>query len=234
MTEKKIAIVTGGNRGIGFEICRQLAKNQFYVILTSRDQEKGKYATEKLLTEKLSVHYHPLDVADLQSRISLKNYVDDKFGKIDVLVNNAGVYLDQSVQGLNVSLEVIQNTLEINLLGPLILCQLFIPLMKSQNYGRIINLSSGMGSLDEMGSGSAAYRISKTALNAMTKIFANEVRNYNILINSMCPGWVRTEMGGPGAVRSVKKGAETAVWLAMLPEGGPTGGFFRDNKKIPW
>ena len=124
--------------------------------------------------------------------------------------------------------------METNVYGPLLVCQALVPLMEQNGYGRIVNMSSGMGQLSDMGAGNPAYRLSKTALNAVTAMVAAGVRGSNILVNSMCPGWVRTDMGGSGAPRSVEQGADTAVWLAMLPEGGPTGGFFRDRKLIPW
>jgi len=127
-----------------------------------------------------------------------------------------------------------RDTLETNLIGPLLLAQVLVPLMKRNGYGRIVNVSSGQGQLSDMGVGTPAYRVSKTALNALTRTLAAELKGSGILVNSMCPGWVRTDMGGAGAPRTVEQGADTAVWLATLPDDGPSGGFFRDRRPIPW
>ena len=152
-----------------------------------------------------------------------------------MLVNNAGIMIDESGVGvLGTSLETFRKTLETNFFGALRMCQAIVPIMQRGHYGRIVNLSSGLGQLDEMGDGTAAYRTSKTALNSLTRMVATAVSGEDILVNSMCPGWVRTDMGGPNAARGVETGAETAIWLAMLPHGGPNGGFFRDKAAIPW
>ena len=157
------------------------------------------------------------------------------YGRTDILINNAGIMIDpRGSRLLDSELKTYRDTLETNAFGPLLITQALLPLMKKRNYGRIVNLSSGRGQLSEMGSGTPAYRISKTALNALTRIVAAETRGSNILVNSLRPGWVKTDMGGPYAPRTVAQGADTAVWLATLPDGGPTGGFFRDRKPIPW
>ncbi len=263
MEDKKIALVTGANKGIGFEACRQLAKSGFKVILTSRDEKKGKNASERLKSEGLDIVYHQLDVVDDGSMKNIFGFVKKEFEKLDVLVNNAGVLLENTdmndkkvnrfsfdsknyteledfpdLSVFKLSDEIYRKTFEINLFGPLRMCRAFIPLMIRNNYGRVVNVSSGMGQLSgelkEMGGGWPAYRISKTALNAVTRIFAYEAVGYNIKINSMCPGWVKTDMGGPNAERTPQQAAETIVWLAMLPDNGPTGGFFRDKKRIEW
>jgi len=234
MVQDKIAVVTGANRGIGFEICRQLAQKKIKVILTARDESKGKTAVQKLVKEELDAVFYQLNVSDANSIKSLADYVLKEFGRLDILINNAGIFIDQGKLAQNVELDIVRKTLEINLLGPLSLCQTFIPLMKKHNYGRIVNLSSGMGAFYEMGGGNASYRISKTALNSMTVILASELSGTNILVNTMNPGWVRTEMGGKNATRSVEQGADTAIWLATLPDNGPSGKFFRDRKEIAW
>ena len=234
MNQKRVALVTGANRGIGYEICRQLARSGLTVILTARDENAGQKSVKNLQKDDLDIHFEPLDVQDEQSIRDLHESIESKFGQLDILINNAGILIDESYSTLQIPLDVMRRTLETNLLGPLNLCQTFIPLMKKNNYGRIINISSGMGAFSEMGSGYAAYRISKAALNAMTRILASEVYGSNILINAMCPGWVRTKMGGAGATRSVEKGAETAVWLALMEDKGPSGCFFRDKKEIEW
>lgn len=231
--ENTIAVVTGANRGIGFEICRQLARRGIQVIMSSRDEAKGEAAQQKLANQGLGVAYHQLDVTDSESIQRLANDIRQQYGRLDILINNAGILIDQRGV-LDTDFDTVRTTMETNVYGPWRLAQALVPLMKSQQYGRIVNLSSGMGQLSDMGSGSPAYRMSKTALNALTGMLATELRQTNILVNSMCPGWVRTDMGGAGAPRSVEQGADTAVWLATLPDGGPTGGFFRDREATPW
>ena len=234
MVQDKIAVVTGANRGIGFEICKQLAQKKIKVILTARDEAKGKAAVQKLVKEGLDAVFYQLNVSDATSVKNLADRIQKELGRLDILINNAGIFIDPGKLAQNVELDIVRKTLEINLLGPLSLCQTFIPLMKKHNYGRIVNLSSGMGAFNEMGGGNASYRISKTSLNSMSVILASELRGSNILVNAMCPGWVRTDMGGKNATRSVERGADTAIWLATLPDNGPSGKFFRDRKEIPW
>jgi len=231
---QKVAVVTGANRGIGFEICRQLARLGIQVILTSRQEAAGQAACQKLKVEGLRVRFHQLDVTDPESVQRLAEFVKAEYGRLDILVNNAGVLLDEGVSVLVADLDTIRTTLETNTLGPARLCQAFVPLMQQQNYGRIVNMSSGWGQLSDTGPGQPGYRMSKTALNTLTVMLAAELVGTNILVNSMCPGWVRTDMGSPNADRSVEEGADTAVWLATLPDDGPTGGFFEDRKPIPW
>lgn len=239
---KKVAVVTGANRGIGFEICRQLAKlDDVKVILTSRNQSKGKKVCEAFKKEGMDVLYHRLDVTDTDSIDEFVDYLEGDMGRCDILVNNAGIFPDTqnstpdlSPSFFNTSIETVKEAMETNVYGPFMLCQAIVPLMISKNYGRIVNMSSGMGQLKDMGGGSPAYRISKTALNAITRILSNEVGGSNIKVNSMCPGWVKTDMGGPQATREVEQGADTALWLATLPDDGPSGGFFRDRKPIAW
>ena len=227
--------MTGGNRGIGFEICRQLAQRGIRAVLTSRDAAKGGTAFKKLRDAGLPVTFHKLDVTSARSITALAAFVTAEFGRVDILINNAGVMIDpHGSRLLDSKLETYRDTLETNVLAPLALTQALLPLMKKQNYGRIVNISSSLGQLSDMGTGTPAYRISKTALNALTRIVAAETRASNILVNSMSPGWVKTDMGGPDAPRSVAQGADTAVWLATLSDGGPTGGFFYDRKPISW
>jgi NAD(P)-dependent dehydrogenase (short-subunit alcohol dehydrogenase family) len=231
----KVAVVTGGNRGIGFGICRQLARQGIRVVLTSRDAAKGETAFKKLRDSGLPVTFHQLDVTSARSIAALAAFVTAEFGRVDILINNAGVMIDPHGSRLiDSKLETYRDTLETNVYGPLALTQALLPLMQQRNYGRIVNISSSLGQFSDMGTDTPAYRISKTALNALTRIGAAETRTSNILVNSMSPGWVKTDMGGPNAPRSVAQGADTAVWLATLPDGGPTGGFFYDRKSIPW
>ena len=233
MASRRIAVVTGANRGIGFEICRQLLRKGARVVLTARDPEEGQAAAASLGPDS-EVVFHQLDVTDTQSIERFVTSLRDELRGIDILVNNAGVFLDQRRGGLEVGMPVVRETLEVNLLGPWRLAQECVPLMRRKSYGRIVNLSSGLGSMAEMAGGYSAYRVSKAALNALTRILADELRGTNILVNAVCPGWVQTAMGGPNAPVPVDKGADTATWLATLPDGGPTGGFFRDRRLIPW
>ncbi|NEU75892.1 SDR family oxidoreductase [Hassallia byssoidea VB512170] len=235
-TTNKVAVVTGGNRGLGFEASRQLAKLQYQVVLTSRDEAKGKAAADKLQAENLDVTFHPLDVTSDESSQKLAEFISQQFGKLDVLVNNAGIYIDEAGNNsvLYAKIDTVQQTMETNVYGVLRVTQALIPLMKKQNYGRIVNVSSGMGQLHDMGGGYTGYRLSKAALNALTRIFASELQGTNILVNSVCPGWVKTDMGGANATRTPEQGVNTIVWLATHADGGATGGFFRDRKPIDW
>ncbi|AFY42352.1 SDR family oxidoreductase [Nostoc sp. PCC 7107] len=236
-TNQKVAVVTGGNRGLGFEASRQLAKQGYKVILTSRDEDKGKVAAQKLQAEGLDVIAYTLDVSSDESSQNLAEFIDQQFGKLDALVNNAGIYIDAqsgSNSIIDTKIDPLQTTIETNVYGVVRVTQALIPLMKKQNYGRIVNVSSGMGQLTDMEGGSPGYRISKTALNAVTRIFASELTGTNILVNSVCPGWVKTDMGGANAPRTPEQGVDTIVWLATLENDGVTGGFFRDRQSIAW
>jgi NAD(P)-dependent dehydrogenase (short-subunit alcohol dehydrogenase family) len=232
MTENgRVALVSGGNRGIGLEICRQLAERGIALILGSRDEVGGKEAAEKLPG---NVVARQLDVADEESVDRLASFVEKEFGRLDILVNNAGILNDEGQRGVDADLNRVREALETNLLGAWRLCEIAIPLMRRNDYGRIVNISTGLAALEDMSGGWPGYRVSKTALNALTRILASELRGSGILVNSVCPGWVQTEMGGSRAPRPVEEGADTPVWAATLPKGGPTGGFFRDRRPIPW
>ena len=232
MTESgRIALVSGGNRGIGLEVCRQLAERGLTVILGSRDEESGRAAAEKLSG---NVVVHQLNVSDGESVDRIASFVEDEFGRLDILVNNAGISNDEGQRGIDADLDRVREALEANLLGAWHLCEVAIPLMQRNGYGRIVNMSTGLAALEDMGGGSPAYRVSKTALNALTRILASELRGSGILVNSVCPGWVQTDMGGSSAPRPVEDGADTPVWAATLPNNGPTGGFFRDRRPIAW
>lgn len=238
MSETRIALVSGANRGIGFEIVRQLARHGLIVVLGSRDLDKGHKAADALASEGLEVAVLSLDTDDGNSIANLATEIVRLYGRLDVLVNNAAVLID-GPGGFDSSLfdlksDTARRTFETNVLGPLRMTQAAAPIMREGGYGRIVNLSSGAGQLSDMRSGFPAYRMSKVALNALTRITAAEVAGANIKVNAACPGWVRTDMGGPDATRGVEQGAETPVWLATLPEDGPSGGFFRDKKPIAW
>jgi NAD(P)-dependent dehydrogenase (short-subunit alcohol dehydrogenase family) len=240
--KKRAALVTGGNRGIGYAIGRSLALRGIEVILGARDPNKGAAACSRLQGEGLDVNFELLDVTDEDSVQTAVKHIQAQFGRLDILVNNAGIMIDDDENVLNVSRDTIEKTLQTNVLGPLRLCQHCITLMRAGGYGRIVNMSSTLGSLSEMADPDAAhadvrtpaYRLSKAALNAITTLIAKEVRNDNILVNSACPGWVRTDLGGDEAPLTPEQGADTPVWLATLPDGGPTGGFYRERTRIPW
>lgn len=232
-SNEPVVVVTGGNRGIGFEICKQLARRGAQVVLTARNSEAGEAAARQIAGGKLPVSFHALDVTDATSISTFHKFLETSFEGLDVLINNAGILMDEDAAGLEVKLETVRATLETNTLAPLRLSQQLAPLLKRSRKGRIINMSSGMGALSEMGSDHAAYRISKAALNAVTGILAAELRGA-VAVNSMCPGWVRTDMGGPNAERDVSQGADTAVWLALDAPQDVTGKFVRDRKVIPW
>ncbi len=233
--DKRIALVTGANRGIGYEVCRQLADAGMQVILTSRDVAKGEAATQTLKHEGKDVTFHQLDVADESSVNAMLQFVRAGYGRLDVLVNNAGVHLDEGMSVFDVDMETVRTTMDINFYGVLNMCRAFVPLMREKGYGRVINVSSQWGQLENMKSGTPSYGISKAALNALTRIVADEVRDdHDVKVNTMCPGWVRTDMGGADADRSVEEGADTITWLATLPQDGPTSGFFEDRKPIEW
>ena len=227
----RVALVSGANRGIGLEICRQLAETGLTVILGSRDKENGRRAAEVLSGD---VSAHQLDVTDENSVERLGSYIEEEFGRLDVLVNNAGIFNDEGQQGIAADLGFVREALEVNLLGAWRLCEMAVPLMQRGGYGRIVNISAILGSINDMGGGSPAYRVSKAGLNALTRILSSELRGSGVLVNSVSPGWVRTDMGGSGASLSVEEGAETPVWAATLPDNGPTGGFFRDRREVPW
>lgn len=235
---QSIALVSGGNRGIGKEICKQLAEKGMLVLLGCRDRAQGEAAAAEIHEQVGGeIEVLELDVSSAESIQAVAEQIKSKYGRLDVLVNNAGVFLDKQKDEnsvFKVSVDTIQQTLQTNLYGPLQLIQQLVPLMQKQSYGRIVNLSSGMGQLNDMGGGSTAYRISKTSLNALTKIVHAELKSDQIKINSVCPGWVKTDMGGENAKRSVTQGADTAVWLATLNANGPNGGFFRDRQLLDW
>jgi NAD(P)-dependent dehydrogenase (short-subunit alcohol dehydrogenase family) len=230
--EQKIILVTGANRGIGLEIVKQVATMGHVTILTGRDETKGKKAAAELQNNGLNVQFVQLDAAVGSSIEKAAKYVAGTFGRLDVLVNNAGIFNDRQ-NSLIVSRKAVQEHLDVNFIGPLIISQALMPLLKKSREGRIINFSSQMGRLNGMGGGSAAYRFSKTAINSLTAVMAADVEGTNIKVNSMCPGWVKSDMGGEGAYRSLEQGADTAVWLATA-EKIPTGKFFADRQETEW
>jgi len=230
----RVALVSGGNRGIGFEVVRQLAALGHTVILGSRDLAKGEAAARASGGGPGRVIAARLDVTDPAGVERAVEEINRRFGALDVLINNAAIHYDTWQTAVDADVEgVVREAFETNLLGAWRMIRACAPLMRRNRYGRIVNVSSGAGAISSMGVGTPAYSTSKAALNALTKIVADELRDGNILVNAVCPGWVATEMGGAGG-RPVAEGAAGIVWAATLLDGGPTGGFFRDRKPISW
>ena len=240
--QRRVALVTGANRGLGFEIARQLADLGITVVIGSRDPAQGEAAAQSLQNDRRSVYSRVLDVTRATTIQAAVTDIIDRYGCLDILVNNAGIMIDSETSILELDPTMFQNTLETNALGPLLLSQACIPYMRDNQYGRIVNISSTLGSLNDIATPdseyavilSPAYRLSKSLLNGLTVLLAKELRGTNILVNSACPGWVRTRLGGERAPLMPAQGAETPVWLATLPDDGPTGGFFREKRPIPW
>ncbi len=231
--DRHVAIVTGGNRGIGHEICKELSRAGCYVVLTSRNEEEGRRAVAKL-DHHDNVAFRRLDVTDSKDIASLRDWILKTYGRVDILINNAGVYLDEGVSVFDVDENIMHDTLAVNFYGAFHMCRAFVPIMRQNGYGRIVNVSSGYGAMSEMGGYVAAYRISKAALNALTLIMANELRDGNIKVNAVCPGWVRTDMGGGMAPLSPEAAARDIVHFALVDSKGPTGSFFRYKNPIQW
>jgi NAD(P)-dependent dehydrogenase (short-subunit alcohol dehydrogenase family) len=235
MTDRpsRIALVTGANRGIGFEVCRQLAGHGFVVLLTARDAPKAERAVRNIGNVG-TVEPLVLDVADAPSIEKAVEVVASRYGYLDVLVNNAGINYDTWETAENADIDdTVRETIRTNLLGPWRICKAFLPLLRKSRAARIVNVSSEAGSLARMGAGPPAYQVTKAGLNALTRTLAGELRSAGILVNAVCPGWVATDMGGSGG-RPVADGAAGIVWAATLSDSGPTGGFFRDGKPLPW
>jgi len=219
-----VALVSGTSRGIGAEIARQLAADHGFVVFAgARDPDEVEEGDGIIPIE--------LDVTDQDTVDAAQEQIGSDPGHLDALVNNAGVYGDP-IGVVDYDLGRAHEVFEVNIFGPWRLSQAFLPLLQRSSQPRIVNVSSGAGQLSDMNGGRAAYRLSKAALNALTRALAADERG--IKVNSMCPGWVRTDMGGSSATRSVEEGADTAVWLSTLPDDGPTGGFFRNREPIPW
>lgn len=229
----RTALVTGGNRGLGLEICRRLGELGLTVYLGARDRALGEKAAASLQKDSLDVRYLPLDVGREESVAACAEGLAKARVELDALINNAGVYPAGGV--LKLKAETLEQAMNVNFTGAFWLCRAFVPRMIQRGYGRVVNVSSGFGSFGEALEGPAAYSISKAALNALTVKLAQEVDGgANVKVNAACPGWVKTRMGGNYATRGVIRGAAGIVWLATLPEDGPHGRFFRDMEEIPW
>jgi NAD(P)-dependent dehydrogenase (short-subunit alcohol dehydrogenase family) len=231
----RIALVTGANRGIGFETTRQLLAKGFTVVLAGRDDAAVERAHGTLSQdERRNAITVRIDVTDRDSIAAAHGTLVQRVGAVDVLVNNAAVLIGEQDTVLSIPPDAYRRTFETNLFGVVEVCRAFVPDMVRAGYGRVVNVSSGAGQLATMSTYAPAYSMSKAGLNAFTKILAQSCQGTGVLVNCVDPGWVRTDMGGPSAPRSPQQGADTIVWLATLPEGGPTGGFFRDRRAIDW
>jgi NAD(P)-dependent dehydrogenase (short-subunit alcohol dehydrogenase family) len=227
----RVALVTGANRGLGLETCRQLLGRGLRVVMTGRDECALHDAGRALGEDAIPVR---MDVTDPSTIRSAHRIIMEQVGGVDVLVNNAAVLLFEHSDVLSIPGDAFRRTLDTNLLGAIEVCRVFVPPMADRGYGRVVNVSSGAGQLSRMSTYAPAYSISKAALNAFTRILGETYRDKGVLANVVDPGWVRTDMGGPSAPRSVQQGADTTVWLATLPDDGPTGRFFRDRRPIEW
>ncbi len=230
----KITVVTGGNRGIGFELCQHLLTAGATVILTARDEARGRAAVENLRKDEGRLFFHVLDVCDDESTQTFANFIEREFGQLDILFNNAGVALDKFVPSSQLDIDVLRRTIDTNVLGVFRTTQALIPALKASSGARIVNVSSQLGSLSMMTGYTLAYRMSKTAVNAMTRVWASELKDDGILVNSVCPGWVRTDLGGEDAPIRATDGARSILELALIDDDGPTGTFVRDGNPHPW
>lgn len=238
----RVAVVTGANRGIGYAVCRQLADAGYTVVLAARDADRGRAAAATLGEAVTPV---TLDVTDEASREAFARWLEAGPGRVDVLVNNAGVHPDpggyygerHGASVFEAPVDYLRLAMATHVEGPMHLIQLLMPLMRAQNYGRIVNVASTLGQFDSLGGGWPGYRLSKIALNGLTALVAAELAEEgtdNILVNSVCPGWTRTDLGGPKAPRGPEEAADTIIWLATLPDDGPNGGFFQHRQRLPW
>ncbi len=230
----RTVLITGGNRGIGFEIARQLLARNFHVVIAARDPFKGQTAAEEIQAAGGRATFLLLDVRRSESIVQAASRFATIADHLDALINNAGIYPDEGLDILSVPRTRMVETFETNTLGPLEVTQAFLPYIRKSAAPRIINISSGYGLLEGLSAAVPSYCLSKLALNGVTIMLAESLRSEGIAVNSICPGWVRTEMGGPNATRSVEEGADTAVWLAADTPSELTGKFWRSRKVIDW
>jgi NAD(P)-dependent dehydrogenase (short-subunit alcohol dehydrogenase family) len=231
--DRPVAVVTGANRGIGREVVRQLAREGHRVVLGARDEARAREAADELGGAAAGIVAYALDVADDESVRAAAARVGAELGRCDALVNNAAIDYDTDARATTADLGRVQRAMETNLYGAWRTTVAFLPLLRRSPHPRLVNVSSGGGSISEMGAGTPAYSVSKAALNALTRILAAELRADGVLVNAVCPGWAATDMGGPGG-RPVGEGAASVVWAVLLDDDGPTGGFFRDGRPVAW
>ncbi|HXI85034.1 MAG TPA: SDR family oxidoreductase [Verrucomicrobiae bacterium] len=233
MAKKRIALVTGANKGIGYEIARQLGEKGYHVLVGARKAEAGKQAVASLQKGRASAEFVEIDVSDRASIQQAAKAVAAQFDHLDALINNAAIMEDKG-NITEVPDELLLRTLKTNTLGPLHMTQAFLPLLTKSSGATVVNVSSGLGQLTDMADMHPAYSISKTSLNAVTRQFAAALRDKGVTVNSVCPGWVKTDMGGANAPRTVQQGADTVTWLATEAPRDLTGQFLRDRNVIPW
>jgi NAD(P)-dependent dehydrogenase (short-subunit alcohol dehydrogenase family) len=242
MSTKKVALITGANKGLGLEIARQLGQLGITVLIGSRSPKRGEASAAALRAAGLDAHTVTIDVTHAPSAVRAFAFIEHEYGKLDILVNNAGVMHEPTLKPADVPVDILRETFETNFLGVVDVTQTLLPLLRKSDAGRIVNVSSSLGShtlhADPTGPFAAyqvlGYDASKSALNMFTIELAAQLRDTPIKVNSACPGWVKTDMGGPDAPGTVEQGADTPVWLATLPADGPTGGFFNSRKPVPW
>jgi NAD(P)-dependent dehydrogenase (short-subunit alcohol dehydrogenase family) len=235
----RVVLVTGANRGIGREVIHQVVAAGDVGLLSARNVEQAR--TEADLEEQVAsvagsggrVEVVPLDVADPVSVERAARQVDGRHGRVDAIINNAAIHYDTWQGGLDADLDVVTDAFQTNVLGAWRVTQAFLPLLRRSAHPRVVNVSSQAGSLASMGAGTPAYSVTKAALNALTRVLAAELRTDRVLVNAVCPGWTATDMGGRGG-RPVRDGAASVMWAVDLPDDGPTGGFFRDGRPLPW
>jgi NAD(P)-dependent dehydrogenase (short-subunit alcohol dehydrogenase family) len=235
----RVVLVTGANRGIGREIVQQVVDAGDVALLGARDIDRARDAADAVeqvaaaAGSKGQVEVVPLDVTDQASVDAAARQVDEQHGRLDVLVNNAAIHYDTGQRGIDADLGVVEEAFQTNVLGAWRVAEAFVPLLLRAPSPRLVNVSSGSGSLASMGSGTPAYAVTKAALNALTRVLAGDLRSRGVLVNAVCPGWTATDMGGAGG-RPVAEGAASVMWAVNLPDDGPTGGFFRDGRPVPW
>jgi len=241
-TPKKIALITGGNKGLGFEIGRQLGKLGMTILLGARDKKRGQAAADKLKTEGIDAHLLIIDVTHEPSADRAAEFIEQEYGRLDILVNNAGIMEEKTFKPSTIAHDILHDVFDTNFFGVVTVTQAMLPVLKKSDAGRVVNISSSLGSLTLQADPAGpfgdfkflGYDASKAALNAATIHFAHELRDTPIKVNSACPGWVKTDLGGAEAPGTVEQGADTPVWLATLPADGPSGGFFNSRKPVPW
>ena len=241
-TKKKIALVTGANKGIGYEVARQLASQGATVLMGARDEQRGTESAVKLKADGRDVEYVHLDINDSSTHQAVRKLIEDKYGRLDILINNAGIARDREHKASEVSLQTIRETFDTNFFGVIAITQTLLPLIRKSDAGRIVNVSSGLGSLSQnsnpawpyYGFKPLAYNSSKTALNAFTVILAHELKDTPIKVNSADPGYTATDLNGNSGTKTVAEGAEVIIRLATLATFGATGGYFNDEGVVPW
>jgi NAD(P)-dependent dehydrogenase (short-subunit alcohol dehydrogenase family) len=229
-----VALVTGGNRGIGFEVCRQLAKLGYAVVLGSRDFRKAELAAKEIDPEGERITPCHIEIDNSVNVAALGNWIRERFGRLDALVNNASTPPDRWATAGNADLSTVAEALDVNVFGTWRVTQALLPLLRSSPRPRVVNVSSEGGSISLMSGGRPAYSVSKAALNALTRMLAGELYRDGILVNAVCPGWTSDDNGARGGGRSYALGAASVVWAVTLPNGGPTGTFTRDGRELPW